>query len=323
MKNNDLEASALAVIDIEAKAVAELKRRIDGSFAKACGYMLDCQGRIVVIGMGKSSHIGHKIASTLASTGTPAFFVHPGEASHGDLGMITNQDVVLAISNSGKTNEILTLIPLIKRLQIPMITLTGNPQSPLATAATINLNVGVAQEACPLDLAPTSSTTAALGMGDALAISLLQAKGFTKEDFALSHPGGLLGRRLLLRLEDVMHSGDEIPQVSQHASVKEALIEMTSKRLGMTTVVNGQQQLVGIYTDGDIRRLLNQELDIHQTKMLDVMTTTCKTADKQQLAVEGLNTMQTHKITSLVVVDANDKPVGIVHMHDLLIAGVV
>lgn len=254
----------MAVLEIEAEAVRSLASRIDHRFAEACQYLLTCEGRIIVTGMGKSGHIGSKIAATLASTGSPAFFVHPGEASHGDLGMVTRKDVVLALSNSGETTEILTILPLIKRLDIACISLTGNPRSTLALAATINIDVSVAEEACPLGLAPTSSTTATLAMGDALAIALLQARGFTKEDYALSHPGGSLGQRLLLRVDDIMHSGARIPQVMENTPISDALLEITQKGLGMTAVLDDQGIVLGIFTDGDLRRTLNRKLDIHR-----------------------------------------------------------
>lgn len=321
--SNKLRALGLAVIDTETKAVAALLNRIDDAFVHACELMLKCEGRIVVTGMGKSGHIGGKIAATLASTGSPAFFVHPGEASHGDLGMITTKDVVLALSNSGETEEILKILPLIKRLGVPFITLSGNRHSTLVKAATINIDVSVEKEACPLGLAPTSSTTAALVMGDALAIALLEAKGFKAEDFARSHPGGRLGRRLLLLTRDIMHTGEEIPTVPVTATLGDALLEMTRKGLGMTAVVENGQQIRGIFTDGDLRRALEKQIDIHSTIITAVMTTSCKTVLVDCLAVEALSTMQAHKITALLVVDAVPTLVGVLHMHDLLRAGVV
>jgi arabinose-5-phosphate isomerase len=323
MNEAKLKALGLAVIQTEATAVAELAARIDHTFATACQYMLACSGRIVVLGMGKSGHIGGKIAATLASTGTPAFFVHPGEASHGDLGMIIAKDVVLALSNSGETEEILTILPLIKRLGVPLIALTGNPGSTLASAATVHIDVSVRQEACPLGLAPTSSTTATLVMGDALAISLLEARGFTAEDFARSHPGGRLGRRLLLLIDDIMHSGDAIPQVHADAKVSEALLEMTRKGLGMTAIVDGDRHIVGIFTDGDLRRALDHGIDVHTTGIAEVMTRGGKTVHPEQLAAEALQVMQNHKINALLVVDAQQQVVGALNMHDLLRAGVV
>lgn len=313
----------LAVIETEARAIFELTQRIDDSFEAACRQILNCTGRVVVTGMGKSGHIGKKIAATLASTGTPAFFMHPGEANHGDLGMLTRQDVVLAISYSGQTNELITLLPLIKRFEIPLIALTGNPKSILAQSATTHLDVSVHQEACPLGLAPTTSTTVALVMGDALAISLLQARGFSAEDFALAHPGGSLGKRLLLKIDTLFHDCDDLPLVHEKATVSEALIEVTAKKLGMTCVIDSQGLLSGIYTDGDIRRTLTQNLNINTTAIKDVMTTDCRTISPGLLAAEALALMQKHTITSLVVVDDAKRPIAVVHLHDLLRAGVV
>lgn len=313
----------LAVIETEAQAVSALKSRIDEKFVQACEILLACEGRIVVTGMGKSGHIGRKIAATLASTGSPAFFVHPGEANHGDLGMITSKDVVLTISNSGETSEILTLLPLIKRLKVPLISLSGNSNGTIARTASVNIDISVAKEACPLGLAPTASTTAALAMGDALAIALLEMRGFTAEDFARSHPGGALGRRLLLRIDDVMRTGDAIPKVSETAGLNEALVEMTQKRLGMTTIINEQGKLLGVFTDGDLRRILDQGIDVHKTKIADVMTKSCKTTMPGILAAEAMQLMETHKITSLLVTDDHQTPLGVVHLHDLLSAGVV
>jgi arabinose-5-phosphate isomerase len=278
---------------------------------------------VVVIGMGKSGHIGGKIAATLASTGTPAFFVHPGEASHGDLGMITASDVVLALSNSGETAEIITILPIIKRLNVPLITLTGNPESTLAKAATANINVRVEREACPLDLAPTASTTAALVMGDALAIALLEARGFTKEDFARSHPGGALGRRLLLLIDDLMHTGDAIPAVGPDTLLSNALMEMTRKGLGMTAVVDAQRRLVGVFTDGDLRRAIDHKVDVHVARVGEVMTTNCKTMHPGMLAAEALQLMDSKMINALPVVNDDNELVGALNMHDLLRAGVV
>jgi len=309
------------VIEIEAKAVADLVNRIDDQFAKACELLLACTGRIVVLGIGKSGHIGNKIAATLASTGSPAFFVHAAEASHGDLGMITKQDIVLAISNSGETNELVTILPLIKLLNIPLIALSGNATSTLAKQATVYLDVSVAEEACPLGLAPTSSTTATMAMGDALAISLLEARGFTADDFAKVHPKGTLGLRLLLHVRDVMHTGDKIPSVLSGAKLTSALLEISQKRLGITTIVDQNNKLVGIYTDGDLRRTVDRGLDLHQTIIDEVMSTNCKTISADILASEALNIMETYKITALVVTNQNNNPVGIVHIHDILIAG--
>ena len=313
----------LAVIDTELSAVQALKSRIDDSFVKACELMLACEGRVVIIGMGKSGHIGNKIAATLASTGTPAFFVHPGEASHGDLGMITPKDVVIALSNSGETGEILTIIPILKRLSVPMISITGKASSTLATEADVNLRAEVEKEACPLGLAPTSSTTVALVLGDALAIALLDARGFTEEDFALSHPGGSLGRRLLLHVTDIMHTGEEIPKVTEDASLRDALLEITQKGLGMTAIVNAQQQVTGIYTDGDLRRTLDKNIDVHTAGIKEAMTVNCKTIKQNILAAEALTEMQQNKINAMLVVDDNNTLIGALNMHDLLRAGVV
>ncbi len=278
-------ASGVEVIRTEARAIAALEARVDALFARACQIMLNCEGRIVVIGMGKSGHIGRKIAATLASAGSPSFFVHPGEASHGDMGMITHTDVVLALSNSGETNEILTILPLIKRLGVPFITLTGNPDSHLARAADVNVDVSVEQEACPLGLAPTASTSAALAMGDAMSIALLEARGFGAEDFARSHPGGRLGRRLLLHVGDIMHRGAEVPRVAAEASVSDALVEMTQKSLGMTAVVDAGQRVIGIYTDGDLRRTLDTEVDLKNSRIREVMTANCVTITEDMLPI--------------------------------------
>ncbi len=324
MKDSKLQQSARTVFEIEAKAVANLSTRIDVSFTHACRFMYDCNGRIVVLGIGKSGHIGEKIAATLASTGSPAFFVHPSEASHGDMGMITDDDVVMAISYSGETGEILTLLPLIRRLGIPLIALTGNPGSTLAQASGVHLDVSVEKEACPLGLAPTASTTATLAMGDALAVSLLESRGFTADDFALSRPGGSLGRRLLLRVEDIMHQGDKMPCVPESASLSEALLEMSQKGLGMTGIVDDQGRLTGIFTDGDLRRVLDHgDVNVHHINIAEVMTRNGKTAHARQLAVDVLSLMEKHKINSLLVADDNRYPVGALNMHDLLRAGVV
>ncbi|KTD39264.1 polysialic acid capsule expression protein [Legionella nautarum] len=312
----------LAVIETEAQAVFELTQRIDENFETACNLLLACKGRVVVTGMGKSGHIGHKIAATFSSTGTPAFFMHPGEASHGDLGMITRQDTVLAISNSGFTNEIVTLLPLLKRLEVPLIALTGNNESTLAKAADVNIDLSIRQEACPLGLAPTTSTTVSLVMGDALAIALLQARGFSAEDFALSHPGGALGRRLLLRIDELFHHGEGLPVIKEDATIREALIEVTAKKLGMTCVVDSHGYLVGVYTDGDVRRTLNQNVDINVTAISSVMSRSCKAIKKGLLAAEALTIMQKYSITSLVVIDEENRPIAVVHLHDLLRAGV-
>ncbi len=290
--DQNIQALALAVIQDEAKAILALAAQINAEFVHACRLMLACKGRVVVIGMGKSGHIAGKIAATLASTGTPAFFVHPGEASHGDLGMITRQDVVLALSNSGETGEILTILPIIKRLGVPLIAMTGNPASTLAKFATAHINVAVAHEACPLGLAPTSSTTAALVMGDALAVSLLETKGFTRDDFALSHPGGSLGKRLLLQVSDVMHSGVDVPVVQDDALVSSALLEMTNKKLGMTAVVDNEKRVVGIFTDGDLRRMLEKNLNVHTTYISQVMTRACAIINADILAAEAMQIME-------------------------------
>jgi len=313
----------LAVVETELASIEAIKPRIDDSFVKACELILACKGRVVVTGMGKSGHIGNKIAATLASTGTPAFFVHPGEASHGDLGMITPHDVVIALSNSGETGEILTILPIIKRLSVPMISITGKPGSTLSTEADINLDAAVEKEACPLGLAPTSSTTVALVFGDALAVALLDARGFTEEDFALSHPGGSLGRRLLLHVKDIMHTGKDIPMVSENASLRDALLEITQKNLGMTAIVNQQQQVTGIYTDGDLRRTLDKNIDVHTAAVKDVMTVNCKTIKQNILAAEALTVMQQYKINAMLVVDDSNSVIGALNMHDLLRAGVV
>ncbi|MCW8853904.1 MAG: KpsF/GutQ family sugar-phosphate isomerase [Gammaproteobacteria bacterium] len=323
MNNDQLKKLGLAVIETEMSAIAALKPRIDDNFADACQLLLDCKGRVVVTGMGKSGHIGGKIAATLASTGTPAFFVHPGEASHGDLGMITDKDVVLALSNSGETHELLTIVPIIKRLAVPLISMTGNSKSTLAQEADINLDISVEKEACPLGLAPTSSTTVTLVMGDALAVACLEAQGFTAEDFALSHPGGSLGRRLLLHVADIMHTDDDIPRVAANASLRDALLEMTRKKLGMTAIVDSNNKLLGIFTDGDLRRTLDKNIDIHSASINDVMTSNCKTIKKNILAAEALKVMEDKKINAIVVVDDDNTLTGAINMHDLLRAGVV
>lgn len=312
-----------AVIETEANAIIALRTRINANFVAACRYMLACEGRIVVLGMGKSGHIGGKIAATLASTGTPAFFVHPGEASHGDLGMITEKDVVLALSNSGETTEICLILPLIKRLGVPLIALTGQPQSTLGQAADVHIDVGVEKEACPLGLAPTASSTATLVMGDALAIALLEMRGFTAEDFARSHPGGRLGRRLLLRITDIMHTGESIPAVREDVLLSSALLEMTRKGLGMTAVINAQNRVAGIFTDGDLRRALDQGIDIRTTPIAQIMTVDCKTLGADLLAAEALQKMQRYRINALLVVDERQQLIGALNMHDLLRAGVL
>ncbi|ACX95605.1 KpsF/GutQ family sugar-phosphate isomerase [Halothiobacillus neapolitanus] len=322
MNPNNLLAMAKQVIDIEAQACQALSARLDHQFITACELMLKCDGRVIVIGMGKSGHIGGKIAATLASTGTPAFFVHPGEASHGDLGMITRRDVVLALSNSGETAEMLAILPVIKRLGTPLVALTGRPQSTLAKAAEAHLDVSVEREACPLNLAPTASTTAALVMGDALAVALLDARAFQPEDFALSHPGGTLGRRLLLRVQDVMHTGDRIPRVMHNQTIKQALIVISSGGLGMTTIVDEQQKLLGLFTDGDLRRILDQEeYDLNQP-IERVMIRNPRTCTADKLAAEALAIMERDKINGLIVTDNQSHVIGALNMHDLLRAGV-
>jgi arabinose-5-phosphate isomerase len=311
------------VLRTEAEAVAALEHRLGEEFAAACRLILACTGRVVVTGMGKSGHVGNKIAATLASTGSPSFFLHPAEAIHGDIGMITAGDVVLAISNSGETDELVTILPVIKRLDVPLIALTGNHGSTLSRYATVTLDISVPAEACPLNLAPTASTTATLAMGDALAIAVLEARGFTEEDFARSHPGGTLGRRLLLHVDDVMRKGDDLPTVSPEASLSDGLLEMSRKGLGMTTVVDGSRRVLGIFTDGDLRRTLDRQIDVHKTKMGEVMTANCKVAEARMLAVEAVHLMETHRITSLPVVDESGRLVGALNVHDLLRARVM
>ncbi|MBK6757222.1 MAG: KpsF/GutQ family sugar-phosphate isomerase [Moraxellaceae bacterium] len=319
----DFITTGQQVIATEQAALETLKPFINQNFQQACQLILDCSSRVVVMGMGKSGHIGNKIAATLASTGTPAFFVHPAEASHGDLGMITPQDVIIAISNSGEAHEILSILPVIKRLHIKLISITANGQSSMAQFADVSLEIGKSVEACPLGLAPTSSTTATLVLGDALAVALLAARGFTAEDFALSHPGGALGRKLLLRVSDLMHSGELLPVVQESTLIKDALLEISRKGLGMTAVVNAQGQLTGIYTDGDLRRTLDLELNIRTTPIVQVMTKNPKTILPQLLAAEAVALMEEKKINGVIVVDEHLHPVGALNMHDLLKAGVV
>lgn len=323
MTTSNFAEAARRTIRLEAEAVTLLEERIDAAFDRACELIMQCTGRVIVTGMGKSGHIGRKIAASLASTGTPAFFVHPGEASHGDLGMITRTDLVLALSNSGTTAEIITLLPLIKRMGLPLISMTGNPDSILAQASEAHLDVRVPSEACPLGLAPTTSTTATLVMGDALAIALLEARGFTAEDFAFSHPGGALGRKLLLKVETIMHSGDELPRVLEDALLKKALVEMTAKGFGMTTVVNRQGELVGVFTDGDLRRAVDNDIDINHSTVRQLIKGSCKAVHRELLAAEALKIMEDNKITALVIEDANHHPIGVLHMHDILRAGVM
>ncbi len=322
MNETDIQARARQVLEIEAQAITALLPRIGEAFTKACRECLACRGRVVVTGMGKSGHIGGKIAATLASTGTPAFFVHPGEASHGDLGMITPKDLVIAISNSGETAEIVTILPLLKRLGVPLITMTGNLESTLGRASTVSLDTSVAEEACPMNLAPTASTTACLAMGDALAVALLESRGFTAEDFALAHPGGALGRRLLLHVSDLMHSGDALPQIAATASLRDGLMEMTRKGLGMTTVINADGSFAGVFTDGDLRRTLDQGVDMHSTAMAEVMTSNGKRIGPDMLAAEAMRMLEQNKITSLVVISDSGSLAGVLHIHDLLRAGV-
>jgi arabinose-5-phosphate isomerase len=319
-----LAASGRRVIEIEARALDALAARIDDTFAAACQAVLASSGRVVCTGMGKSGHVARKIAATLASTGTPAFYVHPGEAGHGDLGMITDADVVLALSYSGESDEVLMLLPVLKRQGNTVIGMTGRPQSTLARESDIHLDVSVPAEACPLDLAPTSSTTASLAMGDALAVALLDARGFTADDFARSHPAGSLGRRLLLHITDVMHAGDDVPRVDVGATLSEALVEMSRKRLGMTAVVAADGRLAGLFTDGDLRRTLdNPALDVRTARIAELMTRAPKTIGADQLAVEAARLMETHKISGLIVVDGEQRPVGALNIHDLLRARVV
>lgn len=320
--NPDFLVSVRRTICMERDAINDLLTRVDDSFSQACEILLQVKGRVVVTGMGKSGHIATKIAATLASTGTPAMFVHPGEASHGDLGMITPQDAVIALSNSGSTSEVVTLLPLLKRMAVPLITMTGDPESVLAKTADVNLDTSVAEEACPLDLAPTSSTTVSLVTGDALAIALLEARGFSAEDFAFSHPGGALGRRLLLKVEDIMHAGDSIPRVLESTTLDDALMEITTKGLGMTSIIDADGALLGVFTDGDLRRVLDDEINIHQTRIEQIMTRNCITISRDILAAEALHIMEENKISALVAVDLKQRPEGVIHLHDLLRAGV-
>ncbi len=319
-----LAASGRRVLEIEARGLAAVGARIDGAFSQACRVILACKGRVVCLGMGKSGHVARKIAATLASTGTPAFYVHPGEAGHGDLGMITDADVVLALSYSGESDEILMLLPVLKRQGNPLIAMTGRPQSTLAREADLHLDASVPDEACPLHLAPTSSTTASMALGDALAVALLDARGFTADDFARSHPAGALGRRLLLHIRDVMHSGDEIPAVPASASLADVLVEMSRKRLGMAAVVDDAGKLLGLYTDGDLRRTLaDPGIDLRNTNIVDVMTPTPVTIGTHALAIEAARLMETRKINALLVLDEENRVVGALNIHDLLRARVV
>jgi arabinose-5-phosphate isomerase len=314
--------SGRRTIRMEAAAVAALEERIGADFNRACELLLRVRGRIVVTGMGKSGHIAKKIAATLASTGSPAFFVHPGEASHGDMGMITGQDAVIALSNSGAVAEILTLLPLLKRLGIPLISMTGNALSTLGQSSDVHLDTGVETEACPLDLAPTSSTTTALVMGDALAIALLEARGFTADDFAFSHPGGTLGRQLLIKVQDVMKSGDDIPVVTEDIKLSEALLEISRKGMGMTTVVDKEGRLAGVFTDGDLRRALDTRIDINMSSIGDLMSKAAKTIEPDMLAAAAMRIMEENEISSLVVLEKNGMLSGVLHLKDLLHAGI-
>jgi arabinose-5-phosphate isomerase len=323
LSTSPLLARGRRVLATEAEAVAALEHRLDESFADACRLILGCEGRVVVTGMGKSGHVGSKIAATLASTGSPSFFLHPAEAIHGDIGMITGKDVVLALSNSGETDELLTILPVIKRLDVPLIALTGNAASTLGRYATVTLDVSVPAEACPLNLAPTASTTATLAMGDALAVAVLEARGFTEQDFARSHPGGSLGRRLLLHVDEVMRTGDDLPMVGPDTPLSAGLLEMSRKGLGMTTVVDAAHRVVGIFTDGDLRRALDKQLDVHATRMRDVMTAQPKVARPRMLAAEAVHLMDAYRITALPVVDDDGVLVGALNVHDLLRAGVM
>ena len=323
LTNDELLKLASDVLAIEARAVDALRDRLNDDFVSACELCLQTPGRIVVSGMGKSGHVSNKIAATLASTGTPAFFMHPAEASHGDLGMITSQDLLLAISYSGETTEVVTILPVVKRMGAKLISITGNPQSTMAQAADVHLDISVAEEACPLNLAPTASTTATLAMGDALAVALLKMRGFTAEDFARSHPSGSLGKRLLLRVSDVMRSNDRIPAVQADVSLRDGLMEMTDKGLGMTAIVSKDFALEGIFTDGDLRRTLDSGADIHKTKIRDVMHSNCKTTSPDVLAAEALHLLEENKITSLLVTDENNKLIGALNIHDLFREGLM
>tara|TARA_B100000686_G_scaffold150103_1_gene157387 strand:- start:1712 stop:2695 length:984 start_codon:yes stop_codon:yes gene_type:complete len=321
--NKDLIALATSVLEIESRAIKELIGTLDETFAKACRLCLETKGRVVVTGMGKSGHVGGKIAATLASTGTPSFFMHPAEASHGDLGMITADDLLLAVSYSGKTHEILTILPLVKHIGIKLISITGNSDSILAKSADVCLDVGISEEACPLNLAPTASTTATLVMGDALAVALLKSRGFTEEDFALSHPGGNLGKKLLLRVKDIMHAGPEIPAVSADTTLGNGLLEMSQKGLGMTAIVDPDNRILGIFTDGDLRRVLNDNVDLHKTNMEAIMQSNCITIAPHDMAVEAVHVLDENKITGLLVADDENCLVGALNIHDLFRAGVM
>ncbi|MCH8943312.1 MAG: KpsF/GutQ family sugar-phosphate isomerase [Proteobacteria bacterium] len=323
VSNDELLALAREVLEIESRAVDALRSRLNEDFVAACQLCLNTRGRVVVTGMGKSGHVSNKIAATLASTGTPAFFMHPAEASHGDLGMITGQDLLLAISYSGETTEVVTILPLVKRMGAKLLSFTGNPDSTMAQAADVHLDVSVTEEACPLNLAPTASTTATLAMGDALAVALLKSRGFTAEDFARSHPSGMLGKRLLLRVADVMCSGDRIPAVRADASLSDGLMEMTEKGLGMTAIVDKNNRIQGVFTDGDLRRTLDTGIDIHKTVISDVMHANCKTTTADVLAAEALHILEENKITSLLVADDDNRLIGALNIHDLFREGLM
>lgn len=323
LTNDDLLALASEVLAIESRAVDAMRERLNDDFVAACNLCLATTGRVVVTGMGKSGHVGNKIAATLASTGTPAFFMHPAEASHGDIGMITNQDLLLAISYSGETAEVITLLPVIKRMGTKLLAMTGSPESTMAQAADVHLDVSVAEEACPLNLAPTASTTATLAMGDALAVALLKSRGFTAEDFARSHPSGALGKRLLLRVSDVMRSGDRVPAVQINVTLRDGLMEMTEKGLGMTAIVDRDNTIKGVFTDGDLRRTLDSGADIHKTAIREVMNTHCKTTSVDVLAAEALHILEENKITSLLVADEHNKLIGALNIHDLFREGLM
>jgi len=323
LTNDELLALAGEVLDIESRAVENLKARLNDDFVAACKLCMDTHGRVVVTGMGKSGHVSNKIAATLASTGTPAFFMHPAEASHGDVGMITKHDLLLAVSYSGETAEVITILPVVKRMGAKLLSMTGNPNSTMAKAADVHLDISVAEEACPLNLAPTASTTATLAMGDALAVALLKNRGFTAEDFARSHPSGNLGKRLLLRVADVMRSGDRIPAIGADVNLRDALLEMTEKGLGMTAVVDADNKVLGIFTDGDLRRTLDSGADVRSTVIRDVMHRDCKTTSADVLAAEALHMLEENKITSLLVADEDGVLVGALNIHDLFREGLL
>ena len=323
LDSTQLLARGRKVLETEIAGIAAVKERLHEAFVSACELLHSCKGRVVVSGMGKSGHIGNKIAATLASTGTPAFFLHPGEAGHGDIGMITSGDVLLALSNSGETNELLTILPVVKRLGVPIIAMTGRANSTLGRAATLVLDVSVPEEACPHNLAPTASTTATLAMGDALAVAILEARGFTQDDFARSHPGGSLGRRLILRIQDVMRTGEQLPFVKPETALRDGLLEMSRKGLGMTAVVDDEMHVLGIFTDGDLRRTLDRDADLRSRAMSDVMTPNPRTIKAELLAAEAVHLMETARITQLLVVDDENALIGALNVHDLLRAGVM